>query len=47
MAVHPISTPTEAPAEIKALIDKALGGFDRKNSALYNNAFGPDAVIVD
>jgi hypothetical protein len=42
-----ISTPTEAPAEIKALIDKALDGFNRRNSAQYNSAFGADIVIVD
>ena len=47
MAVQPIPTPTEPPAEIKALIDKALDGFNRKDSALYNSAFGADAVIVD
>jgi ketosteroid isomerase-like protein len=47
MAVQPISTPTEAPAEIKVLIDKALGGFNRKDSALYSSAFGADVVIVD
>ena len=47
MAVQPIPTPTEASAEIKALIDKALDGFNRKDSALYNSAFGADAVIVD
>jgi ketosteroid isomerase-like protein len=47
MAAQPTSTPTEPPAEIKSLIDRALGGFNRKNSALYNSAFGGDAVIVD
>jgi ketosteroid isomerase-like protein len=47
MAAQPIFTPTETPAEIKALIDKALGGFNRKDSALYNSAFSGDAVIVD
>jgi len=47
MAAQPISTPTEAPAEIQALIDNALGGFNRKNSAQYNSAFGADVVIVD
>ena len=47
MAAQPISMPTEAPVEIKALIDKALDGFNRKNSALYNSAFGADVVIVD
>jgi hypothetical protein len=35
------------PDEIKAVIDKALGGFNRKDSALYNSAFGGDVVIVD
>jgi ketosteroid isomerase-like protein len=39
--------PSEPPAEIKALIDKVLGGFNSKDSALYNSAFGGDVVIVD
>jgi len=47
MAAQPISTPTEPPAEIIVLIDKALGGFNRKDSALYSSAFGADVVIVD
>jgi ketosteroid isomerase-like protein len=47
MAAQPISTPTEAPAKIKVLIDKALGGFNCKDSALYSSAFGADVVIVD
>lgn len=47
MAAQPISTPNEPPVEIKALIDKVLGGFNRKDSALYNSAFAQDAVIVD
>src|SRR4051794_26841858 len=47
MAAQPISIPNEPPVEIKALIDKALGGFNSKDSASYNNAFGGDVVIVD
>lgn len=33
--------------EIKAVIDRALRGFNSKNAALYNSTFGGDAVIVD
>ena len=47
MAVQPISTPNQPPVEIKALIDKALRGFNSKDSALYCSAFAQDAVIVD
>ena len=47
MAVQPICTLNAPPVEIKALIDKALGGFNRKDSSLYNSAFAADAVIVD
>lgn len=47
MAAQPISTPNEPPIEIKDLIDRALGGFNTKDSALYSNAFGGDVVIVD
>jgi ketosteroid isomerase-like protein len=39
--------PNEAPAEIKAVIDKALDGFNSKDSAMYNSAFSGDVVIVD
>ena len=47
MAAEPISTPNEAPAEIKSLIDTVLGGFNNKDSALYNSAFAQDAVVID
>ena len=47
MAAQSISTPTEPPTEIKILIDKALGGFNRKDSTLYSSSFGADVVIVD
>lgn len=46
MAAEPVSTPNEAPAEIKSLIDTVLGGFNNKDSALYNSAFGQDAVVT-
>jgi ketosteroid isomerase-like protein len=39
--------PNEPPAEIKAVIDTALGGFNDKDSARYNSAFGGEVVIVD
>src|SRR5215813_14487133 len=47
MAAQPISMPKEPPDEIKALIDKALDGFNRKDSGLYTSSFGGDVVIVD
>jgi hypothetical protein len=39
--------PEELPAEIKALIDAVLGGFNDKNAARYSSAFGGEVVIVD
>jgi ketosteroid isomerase-like protein len=39
--------PSELPSEIKVLIDKVVGGFNNKDSALYNSAFGGDAVVID
>jgi ketosteroid isomerase-like protein len=39
--------PNEPPAEIKAVIDKVLGGFNSKDSALYTSAFSGDAVVID
>ena len=39
--------PSEVPSEIEALIDKLVGGFNNKDSALYNSAFGGDAVVID
>jgi len=47
MAAQPISAPTQIPTEIKAVIDKVLGGFNSKDSAMYNGAFSSDAVVVD
>ena len=47
MAAQPIAMPNEPPAEIKALIDTVLGGFNSKDCALYNSAFGEDAVVID
>ena len=47
MAAQPISRPNEPPTEIKAVIDTVLSGFNKKDSALYNNAFSRDAVIID
>jgi len=46
-AAQTIPMPKEVPAEIKALIDAVLGGFNSKDSALCNSAFGGDVVIVD
>jgi len=47
LATQPSSPPVEPPSDIKAVVDKALGGFNRKDSELYSNAFVADAVIVD
>src|SRR5215468_1636484 len=47
MAAQPISAPTQIPTEIKAVIDKVLGGFNSKDSAMYNGAFSSDAVVID
>ena len=47
MAAQPISVPSEVPSEIQALIDKLVGGFNNKDSALYNSAFSGDAIVID
>ena len=47
MAAQPIAMPDQLPAEIKALIDTVLGGFNSKDSALYTSAFAGDAVVID
>ena len=47
MAAQPIPIPNELPAEIKALIDTVLDGFNSKDSALYTSAFSGDAVVID
>lgn len=39
--------PSEPPAEIKALLDTVLAGFNRKDAVLYNSAFSGDVVIID
>lgn len=39
--------PNEPLAEIKAVIDTALTGFNKKNAARYSGAFTADAVVVD
>ena len=47
MAAQPTVMPGEVPSEIKALIDKLVGGFNNKDFALYDSAFGEDAVVID
>ena len=37
----------EPPAEIKAVIETALGAFNDKNFSLFNSTFGGEVVIVD
>lgn len=47
MAAQPVSMPQEFPADIQALIDRVLAGFNNRDSALYNSAFSRDAVVID
>src|SRR5215469_471428 len=47
VAAQPLSMQSELPPKIKAPIDKVLVGFNNKDSALYNSAFGRDAVVID
>lgn len=47
MAAQPIPMPNEPPADIKAVIDTVLGGFNNKDSVLYNSAFSGDAIVID
>lgn len=47
MSAQPISITSELPSEIKALIDNLVGGFNNKDSALYNSAFGGEVVVID
>ena len=47
MVTRQISMPHELPGEIQRLIDKVVSGFNNNDSALYNSAFGSDAVVID
>ena len=47
MAAQPISMPNELPGELKSLVDRVVEGFNNKDLALYNSAFGADAVVID
>ena len=47
MSAQPIPLPSQLPTEIKSLIDNLVGGFNRKDAALYNSAFGGDVVVID
>lgn len=38
---------SEAPPEIKALIDTLLGAFNRRDSMLYNSIFSDNVVVID
>ena len=46
-AAQPIPIPNEPPAEIKAVIDTVLGGFNNKDALLYTSAFSGDAIVID
>jgi len=47
LATQPIFISNKPPAEIQALIDAILGGFNNKNSKMYVSAFSEDAVVID
>jgi ketosteroid isomerase-like protein len=47
VAAQPIPVPYEPPGEIKTLIETELGGFNKKDAALYSSAFAADAVVID
>ncbi|HYK65071.1 MAG TPA: hypothetical protein VEY94_09000 [Patescibacteria group bacterium] len=39
--------PNQLAAEIKTVIDTALGAFNSKKATVFNSTFGGDVVIVD
>jgi hypothetical protein len=47
MAAQPVPVPNEPPAEIRALIDAPINGFNTHNSDLFLDVFGDTAIIVD
>ena len=47
MAAHTISVPSEPPAEIKALIDAHINGFNTHDNDLFLGVFGDTAIIID
>jgi hypothetical protein len=47
MAAHPVSVPNESSAEIKALIDAHINGFNTHDNDLFLGVFGDTAIIID
>lgn len=47
MAARPISMPNEPPADIKALIDAHIDGFNSHDNDLFLGVFGDTAIIID
>ena len=47
MAARPISMPNEPPADIKALIDAHIDGFNSHENDLFLGVFGDTAIIID
>ena len=47
MAARPISMPNEPPADIKALIDAHIEGFNTHDNDLFLGVFGDTAIIID
>jgi hypothetical protein len=43
----PVESATELPAEIKDVIDMALGAFNAKDHATFNSMFGGEVAIID
>jgi hypothetical protein len=47
MAAQPVPVPKEPLAEIKALIDAHINGFNTHDSDLYLGVFGDTSIIID
>ena len=47
MAARAVSVPNEPPAEIKALIDAHINGFNSHDNDLFLGVFGDSAIIID
>jgi hypothetical protein len=47
MAAQPVPVPNEPPAEIKALIDAHINGFNTHDNDLFLGVFGDTAIIID
>ena len=47
MAAQPVFLPNKPPAEIKALIEAHINGFNTHDNALFLGVFGESAIIID